>query len=205
MYNGIESYGGVGTLGVLVSVYYIVLFICGNYILLNVFLAIAVDNLADADSLTHAEKEDEQTGLKDLQKHNKSAKFAEMELEEPEEDYDDEKYDENGNEELRIRGEDEEDEPTEEPTGARPRRTSQLHSSKQTKPIPKASSLFLLSHTNPFRVFCNKIVNHSYFTNSVLVCILVSSAMLAAEGKTVPLRLVFIHLCAFRPTASTVL
>lgn len=31
------------------------------------------------------------------------------------------------------------------------------------------------------RVFCNKIVNHSYFTNSVLVCILVSSAMLAAE------------------------
>lgn len=106
-----------------------------------------------------------------------------MELEEPEEDYDDEKYDENGNEELRIRGEDEEDEPTEEPVGARPRRMSQLHSSKQTKPIPKASSLFLLSHTNPFRVFCNKIVNHSYFTNSVLVCILVSSAMLAAEGN----------------------
>lgn len=31
------------------------------------------------------------------------------------------------------------------------------------------------------RVFCNKIVNHSYFTNSVLICILVSSAMLAAE------------------------
>uniref|UniRef100_A0A914W0S6 Voltage-dependent L-type calcium channel subunit alpha n=1 Tax=Plectus sambesii TaxID=2011161 RepID=A0A914W0S6_9BILA len=49
------------------------------------------------------------------------------------------------------------------------------------KPIPKASSLFILSHTNPFRVFCNKIINHSYFTNSVLVCILVSSAMLAAE------------------------
>lgn len=38
------------------------LFICGNYILLNVFLAIAVDNLADADSLTNAEKEEEQQG-----------------------------------------------------------------------------------------------------------------------------------------------
>jgi len=38
MYNGIESYGGVGSLGVLVSIYFIVLFICGNYILLNVFL-----------------------------------------------------------------------------------------------------------------------------------------------------------------------
>lgn len=62
MYNGIESFGGVGTMGMLVSVYFIVLFICGNYILLNVFLAIAVDNLADADSLTNAEKEEEQTG-----------------------------------------------------------------------------------------------------------------------------------------------
>ncbi|KRX85153.1 Voltage-dependent L-type calcium channel subunit alpha-1F [Trichinella sp. T6] len=31
------------------------------------------------------------------------------------------------------------------------------------------------------RIFCNKVINHSYFTNSVLVCILVSSAMLAAE------------------------
>lgn len=66
MYNGIESFGGVGTLGVLVSIYYIVLFICGNYILLNVFLAIAVDNLADADSLTNAEKEEEQTGMRFL-------------------------------------------------------------------------------------------------------------------------------------------
>ncbi|KIH58818.1 transporter, cation channel family protein [Ancylostoma duodenale] len=30
MYNGIESFGGVGTLGVIVSIYYIVLFICGG-------------------------------------------------------------------------------------------------------------------------------------------------------------------------------
>ncbi len=60
MYHGIESFGGVGTLGVLVAIYYIVLFICGNYILLNVFLAIAVDNLADAESLNNAEKEEQQ-------------------------------------------------------------------------------------------------------------------------------------------------
>jgi len=39
--------------------YFIVLFICGNYILLNVFLAIAVDNLADADALDEGEKEEE--------------------------------------------------------------------------------------------------------------------------------------------------
>lgn len=57
MYNGILAYGGVGARGALASIYFIILFICGNYILLNVFLAIAVDNLADADSLTEVVKE----------------------------------------------------------------------------------------------------------------------------------------------------
>jgi hypothetical protein len=43
------------------SLYFIILFICGNYILLNVFLAIAVDNLADADALEEeGEKEGEE-------------------------------------------------------------------------------------------------------------------------------------------------
>ena len=40
-----------------------VLVIAGNYILLNVFLAIAVDNLADADALDDdAEKEEGEEG-----------------------------------------------------------------------------------------------------------------------------------------------
>ena len=37
------------------SVYFIVLTLFGNYTLLNVFLAIAVDNLANAQELTAAE------------------------------------------------------------------------------------------------------------------------------------------------------
>ncbi|KAJ8412089.1 hypothetical protein AAFF_G00143560 [Aldrovandia affinis] len=57
MYNGIMAYGGPVMPGILVSIYFIVLFVCGNYILLNVFLAIAVDNLAEAESLTSAQKE----------------------------------------------------------------------------------------------------------------------------------------------------
>lgn len=59
MYDGIRAYGGVFSFGIVACIYYIILFICGNYILLNVFLAIAVDNLADADSLSTIEKEDE--------------------------------------------------------------------------------------------------------------------------------------------------
>ena len=57
MYDGIQAFGGVKSIGLLSAVYFIILFVCGNYILLNVFLAIAVDNLADADSL-----EDEEGG-----------------------------------------------------------------------------------------------------------------------------------------------
>ena len=59
MYTGIRSYGGAYSWGMLVCLYFIVLFICGNYILLNVFLAIAVDNLADAESLTAEDEEKE--------------------------------------------------------------------------------------------------------------------------------------------------
>lgn len=57
MYSGIEAFDGVASIGVLVCFYFVVLFICGNYILLNVFLAIAVDNLSDADELDEAEAE----------------------------------------------------------------------------------------------------------------------------------------------------
>ncbi|XP_078075293.1 putative voltage-dependent R-type calcium channel subunit alpha-1E [Mustelus asterias] len=59
MYNGIKSQGGVNT-GMWSSVYFIVLTLFGNYTLLNVFLAIAVDNLANAQELTKEEQEEEE-------------------------------------------------------------------------------------------------------------------------------------------------
>ncbi|XP_069793639.1 probable voltage-dependent R-type calcium channel subunit alpha-1E isoform X1 [Narcine bancroftii] len=59
MYNGIKSQGGVNS-GMWSSVYFIVLTLFGNYTLLNVFLAIAVDNLANAQELTKEEQEEEE-------------------------------------------------------------------------------------------------------------------------------------------------
>uniref|UniRef100_A0A4W5RMW9 Voltage-dependent calcium channel type A subunit alpha-1 n=1 Tax=Hucho hucho TaxID=62062 RepID=A0A4W5RMW9_9TELE len=56
MYNGIRSQGGV-QYGMWSSIYFIVLTLFGNYTLLNVFLAIAVDNLANAQELTKEEEE----------------------------------------------------------------------------------------------------------------------------------------------------
>nr|CAD2160901.1 unnamed protein product [Meloidogyne enterolobii] len=174
MYNGIESYGGIGSLGMLVSIYFIVLFICGNYILLNVFLAIAVDNLAEADQVMNAKP-----GEEDEMEVEGEYEEGEYEHGETDEDGLDLEGDgEDGDDEVGGDGEEVNDEVV---VGARPRRASHLTGQSKQKPIPKASSLFLLSHTNPFRLFCNRIINHSYFTNSVLICILVSSAMLAAE------------------------
>ena len=46
--------------------------------------------------------------------------------------------------------------------------------------------LVLLSTIHSFRVFCHWFCNHSYFGNVILVCILVSSAMLAAEDPIQP-------------------
>merc|ERR1712227_95706 len=41
MYDGIQAYGGIKGLGAIAAMYFIILFVTGNFILLNVFLAIA--------------------------------------------------------------------------------------------------------------------------------------------------------------------
>uniref|UniRef100_A0A2C9LKY1 Ion transport domain-containing protein n=1 Tax=Biomphalaria glabrata TaxID=6526 RepID=A0A2C9LKY1_BIOGL len=59
MYNGINAQGGVEGQGMFYSIYFVVLTLFGSYTLLNVFLAIAVDNLANAQELTAAEEAQE--------------------------------------------------------------------------------------------------------------------------------------------------
>ncbi|KAF0036998.1 hypothetical protein F2P81_009872 [Scophthalmus maximus] len=60
MYDAIKSQGGVNDKGMVFSIFFIVLTLFGNYTLLNVFLAIAVDNLANAQELTKDEEEQEE-------------------------------------------------------------------------------------------------------------------------------------------------
>ncbi len=59
MYLGIRSQGGLNG-GMVYSLYFIILTLFGNYTLLNVFLAIAVDNLANAQEMTAAEEAKEE-------------------------------------------------------------------------------------------------------------------------------------------------
>ncbi|RZC33742.1 muscle calcium channel subunit alpha-1-like, partial [Asbolus verrucosus] len=203
MYDGIQAFGGVKSFGVLACVYFIILFICD--ILLNVFLAIAVDNLADAESLTAIEKEEEE----EAQNRSKSPTPNEEEnIEEEQEEHsvEEEETEEDGQYDMErsehddevesqtkmtIDNEEEYDEEqnsqdgdeaeTGSKVGARPRRMSEIKSNSQKLPIPPASSFFIFSPTNRFRVFCHWLCNHSVFGNVILVCIMVSSALLALE------------------------
>uniref|UniRef100_A0A8C4YES7 Voltage-dependent L-type calcium channel subunit alpha n=1 Tax=Gopherus evgoodei TaxID=1825980 RepID=A0A8C4YES7_9SAUR len=209
MYDGIMAYGGPSFPGMLVCIYFIILFICGNYILLNVFLAIAVDNLADAESLTSAQKEEEEEKeRKKLARTASPEKKQEIEKPAVEEETKEEKielksitadgesppttkinvddYQTNENEEknpyptTEAPGEEEEEEP-EMPVGPRPRPMSELHLKEKAVPMPDASAFFIFSPTNRFRLHCHRIVNDNIFTNLILFFILLSSISLAAE------------------------
>ncbi|XP_059505862.1 voltage-dependent L-type calcium channel subunit alpha-1D-like isoform X3 [Stegostoma tigrinum] len=191
MYDGIMAYGGPSSSGMIVCIYFIILFICGNYILLNVFLAIAVDNLADAESLNTVQKETEEE-----KERKRSARTASSEQRV------DVKYELDGvsenNDRTVLTGTqisideddkdpyppsdvpDDDDEP-EIPVGPRPQRLADLNLKEKIVPIPEGSAFFIFSNTNPIRVACHRLINHHIFTNLILVFIMLSSISLAAE------------------------
>merc|ERR1712128_188637 len=153
MYDGIEAYGGIKGMGAIAAMYFIILFVTGNFILLNVFLAIAVDNLSTDEDEVEAEGGGEEPppieggegekviGADGLPVFNESDMKIQM--------FGENEY-ENG-----------EEPPPEE--------------------IPEGASFFIFKQDNPFRIMCHKIQAHPICSNIILVCILVSSAFLACE------------------------
>ncbi|TKR73038.1 hypothetical protein L596_020401 [Steinernema carpocapsae] len=157
MYLAIEAQGGVYGGGMPYCIYFIVLVLFGNYTLLNVFLAIAVDNLANAQELTAAEEADE--------KANEMSEDSESLMD----DNDQCAIDMEG--ERREYGDqmdDEECEEEESPFGG-------------PKPMVPYSSMFILSPTNPVRVLVHNMVCTKYFEMMVMAVICMSSISLAAE------------------------
>nr|XP_033322106.1 voltage-dependent calcium channel type A subunit alpha-1 isoform X4 [Megalopta genalis] len=170
MYQGIESQGGHRR-GMVYSLYFIVLVLFGNYTLLNVFLAIAVDNLANAQELSAAEDEE------NVEDKEKQAQELVKEIESlqkpkdgsppkvavcppsPTQNFKDGKGGKQSSEEKK---QDEDDD-----TGP--------------KPMLPYSSMFILSPTNPVRRAAHWVVNLRYFDFFIMVVISLSSIALAAE------------------------
>uniref|UniRef100_A0AAF5CYU4 Voltage-dependent calcium channel type A subunit alpha-1 n=1 Tax=Strongyloides stercoralis TaxID=6248 RepID=A0AAF5CYU4_STRER len=151
MYLAIESQGGIYDGGMVYCIYFIVLVLFGNYTLLNVFLAIAVDNLANAQELTAAEEADE--------KANEICEDS------------DDGEDENGDQCIDMDEKDYYDDDCEEeesPFGG-------------PKPMVPYSSMFIFSSTNCLRVFVHSFVSTKYFEMFVMFVICLSSIALSAE------------------------
>uniref|UniRef100_A0A8C7UC34 Voltage-dependent L-type calcium channel subunit alpha n=1 Tax=Oncorhynchus mykiss TaxID=8022 RepID=A0A8C7UC34_ONCMY len=197
MYDGIMAHGGPTMPGILVSIYFIILFVCGNYILLNVFLAIAVDNLAEAESLTMAQKEkSEEKKRKKLLRANMPDKATEekalLAKKLAAERLKVDEFESNVNEikdpfpPADFPGDDEEEEP-DIPDAPRPRPMADLQLKEEVVPIPEASSFYIFSPENKFRKLCHRIINATTFTNTILLFILLSSISLAAEDPIDPM------------------
>ncbi|KAJ8260254.1 hypothetical protein GJAV_G00178840 [Gymnothorax javanicus] len=159
MYNGIMAYGGPVMPGILVSIYFIILFVCGN----------SVDNLAEAESLTSAQKEkaeekkrkkllranlpdktdeDKATLSKKLAEQRAKAEgiptTAKLKIDE---------FESNVNEikdpfpPADFPGDDEEEDP-EIPQSPRPRPMADLQLKEKAVPMPEASSFFIFGPQN---------------------------------------------------------
>ncbi|KAF5301170.1 hypothetical protein FQA39_LY10848 [Lamprigera yunnana] len=164
MYQGIAAKQG----NMVYSLYFIVLMLFGNYTLLNVFLAIAVDNLANAQELTAAEEEQAE--------ENKEKQALELEKE---------------MEALKMEGS-----PTlrlevcpPSPTMRRKKKEEKPADEEEEivgpKPMLPYSSMFVLSPTNIIRRGAHWIVNLRYFDFFIMIVICLSSIALAAEDPIV--------------------
>uniref|UniRef100_A0A8B9RLE4 Calcium channel, voltage-dependent, L type, alpha 1S subunit, b n=1 Tax=Astyanax mexicanus TaxID=7994 RepID=A0A8B9RLE4_ASTMX len=201
MYNGIMAHGGPQSPGILVSIYFIILYVVGNFILLNVFLAIAVDNLTEAESLSSAQKEkEEEKARKKLMRtapphEEEKAKLvkskhktegmpttAKLKVDEFESNVKEVK---DPFPPADFPGDDEEEEP-EIPISPRPRPMADLQLKETVVPMPEASSFFIFGPENKFRKLCHRAINATPFTNFILLLILLSSISLAAEDAIDP-------------------
>ncbi|KAK2851748.1 hypothetical protein Q5P01_008024 [Channa striata] len=160
MYDGIMAYGGPIFPNMVVCIYFVILFVCGNYILLNVFLAIAVDNLAGGGGKKKVEekKEEEEEWDEDEEKEDEDAGNEDDDWQE--------------NEELRA---------IEGLEGVAPLKPEFSGPKEKIVPIPDGSSFFILGKKNCLRVACHNLIHHPYFTNFILIFIILSSISLAAE------------------------
>nr|CAH8840092.1 unnamed protein product [Trichobilharzia regenti] len=211
MYNGIRAQGGVTGGGAIYSVYFVLVMLFGNYTLLNVFLAIAVDNLANAQELTEAEEEqaklqeeihlaEEATEMRSNADVNNNGNVRNMQTTGNFVN----NYHNSSNHDTDHTLETKKDDMTEitrNRTGAQMDSfmlnhagnlnfaslesddTAKLQGSSQTqgKPVLPYSSMFIFAPTNAIRRFCHFVVNLRYFDLFIMIVICASSIALAAE------------------------
>ncbi|XP_047138400.2 probable voltage-dependent N-type calcium channel subunit alpha-1B isoform X2 [Hydra vulgaris] len=181
LHEGINAYGGaLNVIGVAVSIYYILILVLGNFVIVNVFLAIAVDNI----SLTADEKKD--IVQEELNREEKLKevhdKFAPN---------DKNLTPTNGNKENKEEAEETlEDTENNLDEFASPKNvcTAEVGDEKITSQpqILQQNTFFIFAPTNPMRKAIHRLISSQMFENAIFALIIISSASLACEDVTDP-------------------
>lgn len=184
MNDAINVNGGINSPGALVTVYFLILTLLGNYIILNVFLAIAVDSL---DVVLYA--------IKEVQAEKEAQKKKEREVQEAAAITGVEN-DDGGRTAVVASPNKNESKKREKDYGSSPifvphkagfgPNDNEEGEEPSHEPMPLYTSLFCMSPTNKFRLLCDKIRTHKYFDPFILLVIVASSATLAAEDSYDP-------------------
>nr|XP_042909199.1 voltage-dependent calcium channel type A subunit alpha-1 isoform X2 [Parasteatoda tepidariorum] len=190
MYSGIQSQGGIHG-GMIYSLYFIILVLFGNYTLLNVFLAIAVDNLANAQELTlaqeeaDAEKEREAQAEKEKEMLGLHAPEVNICPPSPQVNLGDIS---NGAKENSLNvtlGDTLNDKKDTTDLSDEDEEKAQVDEDGDDiggpRPMLPYSSMFIFSPHNPIRRGAHFVVNMRYFDLFIMIIILLSSISLAAE------------------------
>ena len=196
MYEGVLANGGPkDPTGLAMSLYFVGLVIVGNYVLLNVFLAIAVDNLTEADIMGGDEDKEEEE--REEKREEVKEKYALKAIEESKVDLP------NSARSLDEISRDEEDGAVvanefaskEQVMGGGTAKPGDhflenlRNPSRMTGGIPggpgeemlQTNTLFVLKPDSLIRKGLHKLVNSNWFDPFILACILISSALLAVE------------------------
>uniref|UniRef100_A0A8C0HER8 Voltage-dependent L-type calcium channel subunit alpha n=1 Tax=Chelonoidis abingdonii TaxID=106734 RepID=A0A8C0HER8_CHEAB len=179
---GVGDINVVYTIGIMAFSHAINMAVCLSFpfpnILLNVFLAIAVDNLADGDNINSSKEEERRKCRVGRKRRRRMKKGVKKEV---------------GRASLTLTvapsrgptpvcpiGEETEEGDQESLAKSHLDKLEQAPTEK-VLPIPAGSAFFILSSTNPLRVGCHALIHHHIFTNLILVFIILSSISLAAE------------------------
>jgi voltage-dependent calcium channel N type alpha-1B len=170
MYTAINSKGGRENGGLVYCFYFVMLTLCGDYTLLNVFLAIACDSLDQAAALTEAEEAE-----KERQREAAELALNVGEGEAPPEPVIEEEIDPIIAAELAF------ERAAEAAARAAEQGEVEEEEDKGPKPILPYSSFFILSSTNPLRRLIHWIVTKKAFDMFIMFVIVLGSVALASE------------------------
>ncbi|RXM35869.1 Voltage-dependent L-type calcium channel subunit alpha-1F [Acipenser ruthenus] len=187
MYDGIMAYGGPFFPGMIICIYFIILFICGNCILHSDPVYKAEHRQALYEQEQHTCNPINPQSCSSTAKYVITAsQYLQLMQALPR---DGKAEEEEASEEVKVNVDEYEEEGSEggEEDGVSETQSSNINKladfapKEKVVPIPAGSAFFCLSQTNCFRVACHTLINHHIFTNLILVFIILSSISLATE------------------------